>query len=259
MSTLVIVVLGLAAFFIILRYLLLKPLLASFRQRAIIALNLPSYNGASDYSKTGYCPIHNELTDAPLAIEGELPADLSGLYLRNGTNSPFDRNDSRRHMFNGAGMIHQVRIENGKASYSNQYTQTPRYLAEKDAGRELYIEFGDVAGGGKPAMGKIALSAIERKTGLAPNMEDTVNSGATTAIQYHHGELYALQETSFPFKSCRKHSTGYFCPVFTGISGNYNRQAIIQWISNCNTIFIVPKLHAIVKTIWMVFFINQVP
>ena len=200
MSTLVIVVLCLAAFFVTLRYLLLKPLLASFRQRAITAQNLPSYNGASDYSKTGYCPIHNELTDAPLAIEGELPADLSGLYLRNGTNSPFDRNDSRRHMFNGAGMIHQVRIENGKASYSNQYTQTPRYLAEKDAGRELYTEFGDVAGGGKPAMAKIALSAIERKTGLAPNIDDVESSAATTAIQYHHGELYALQETGLPFK-----------------------------------------------------------
>ncbi|ARN76360.1 hypothetical protein BST96_09860 [Oceanicoccus sagamiensis] len=163
-------------------------------------MDLPSYNQGSDYSKIGYCPIHNELTDSAITVEGEIPADLSGLYLRNGTNSPFDRTDSRRHMFNGAGMIHQVRIENGQATYTNKYTQTPRYLAEKEAGKELYIEFGDVAGGGKPAMGKIMLSLIEQKTGIVPKLSNIENSAATTAIQYHNGELYALQETSLPFK-----------------------------------------------------------
>ncbi|MEH6588750.1 MAG: carotenoid oxygenase family protein [Halioglobus sp.] len=200
MTTLLTVALCLAAAFLVLRYLLLKPLLANLRARANAALDLASYNSTTDYAKTGYCPIHNELVNAQITVEGEIPADFSGLYLRNGTNSPFGRNDSRRHMFNGAGMIHQVRIENGKATYSNQYTQTPRFLAEKEAGRELYTEFGDVAGGGKPVMGKIALSAIERRTGLAPNIEDVENSAATTAIQFHNGELYALQETSLPFK-----------------------------------------------------------
>ncbi|MGK0440755.1 MAG: carotenoid cleavage dioxygenase [Pseudohongiellaceae bacterium] len=202
----------------------MKPLLANFQQRAITALNLPSYNGGSDYSKTGYCPIHNELSDTELTIEGELPDDLSGVYLRNGTNSPFDRNDSRRHMFNGAGMIHQVSIADGKANYSNQYTQTPRYLAEKEAGRELYIEFGDVAGGGKPALAKIALSAIERKAGLAPNIENIENSGATTAIQYHHGELYALQETSLPFKLNTRIENGKLIVDGTGEFENFGGQ-----------------------------------
>ncbi len=200
MSTLLTVVLCLAAFYVLFRFVLLKPLIANLRQKANKALDLPTYNKGSDYSKTGYCPIHNELTDADITVEGEIPADLSGLYLRNGTNSPFDRNDSRRHMFNGAGMIHQVRIENGKATYTNKYTQTPRFLAEKEAGKELYIEFGDVAGGGKPAMGKIMMSLIEQKTGIVPKLSDIENSSATTAIQYHNGELYALQETSLPFK-----------------------------------------------------------
>jgi carotenoid 9,10(9',10')-cleavage dioxygenase 1 len=224
MTTLLTVALCLVAVLLVFRYLLLKPLLASLRARANAALDLTSYNGASDYSKTGYCPIHNELVDAQVTVEGQIPADLSGLYLRNGTNSPFDRTDSRRHMFNGAGMIHQVRIESGKATYTNRYTQTPRFLAEKEAGRELYIEFGDVAGGGKPAMGKIALSAIERRTGLAPDIEDVKNSAATTAIQFHHGELYALQETSLPFKLNTRMDNGKLLIDGTGEFENFSGQ-----------------------------------
>lgn len=200
MSTVLIVILSLAAFLLFVRFVALRPLVASLRQKANLALDLQAYNEASDYSKIGYCPTDSEMQRGEVIVEGELPADLSGLYLRNGTNSPFERNDSRRHMFNGAGMIHQVRIENGKASYSNRYTQTPRYNEEKAAGRELYVEFGDVAGGGKPAMGKIALSALERKTGLAADIKDIENSAASTAIQFHNGSLYALQETSLPFK-----------------------------------------------------------
>ena len=185
---------------LLVRFVLLRPLLNAARAKANAALDVDGYNRGSDYSLPGFNPVHTELTHAAVRIDGTLPADLEGLYLRNGTNSPFDRTDSRRHMFNGAGMIHQVYISNGEASYSNHYIKTPRYLAEAAAGRELYIEFGDVAGGGKPALAKIALSAIEQRTGLAPAIDTLENSSVSTAIQFHHGKLYALQETSFPFE-----------------------------------------------------------
>ena len=138
MSTILSILITLAIIYAVLRFILAKPLIKHFKAKANAGLNIASYNEASDYSKIGYCPIHNELSQAEVTIEGELPSDLNGIYLRNGTNSPFDRNESRRHMFNGAGMIHQVHINSGKVTYSNHYTDTPRYLAEKAAGKELY-------------------------------------------------------------------------------------------------------------------------
>ena len=191
---------GLVVVALLLRFVLLKPLLATAVKKANIAMDVEGYNKNSDYSLPGFDPIHNELTHATIKIEGTLPKDLEGLYLRNGTNSPFDRTESRRHMFNGAGMTHQIYIKDGEAFYSNRYSKTERYLAETAAGRELYIDFGDVAGGGKPAMAKIAVSAIEKKIGVTPVLDDLVNSAASTAIQFNHDKLYALQETSLPFE-----------------------------------------------------------
>lgn len=194
--------------FLVIRYVLLKPALAAARNRANAAMDVDGYNRNTDYSLPGFRPVDDELTHADIVIEGQLPADLQGLYLRNGTNSPFDRTDSRRHMFNGAGMIHQIYINNGTASYSNRYIKTPRYLAEREAGRELYIEFGDIAGGGKAALAKVALSAIEQRSGLAPAIDTLENSSVSTAIGYHHGKLYALQETSYPFELSLTNASG---------------------------------------------------
>ena len=147
--------------FLLIRFVFLKPLLVFAKARAIRALDIENYNNNSDYSLPGFLPIHTEVTHAKVVVEGEIPADLQGLYLRNGTNSLYTDNDSRRHMFNGSGMIHQINIDQGKALYTNRYNQTPRYKAEKAAGKELYIEFGDAAGGGKPALAKILVTMLQ--------------------------------------------------------------------------------------------------
>ncbi len=41
--------------------------------------------------------------------------------------------------FDGDGMLHAVRIKDGKASYSNAYVQTSKYKQEKKAGRPLFF------------------------------------------------------------------------------------------------------------------------
>ena len=102
-------------------------------------------------------------------------------------------------MFNGSGMIHQISINQGKVLYTNRYNQTPRYKAEKAAGKELYIEFGDAAGGGKPALTKILVTMLQQKFGFIPAIDNLTNSGSSTAVQYHHGTVYALSENNFPF------------------------------------------------------------
>jgi carotenoid cleavage dioxygenase-like enzyme len=74
------------------------------------------------YLSGNYAPVRDERTAFDLPIIGELPADLNGRYLRNGPN-PFDEVDATaHHWFVGAGMVHGVRLDSGRAAwYRNRY------------------------------------------------------------------------------------------------------------------------------------------
>jgi carotenoid cleavage dioxygenase-like enzyme len=104
-------------------------------RRIDAALDLENHNRDSVYNVPGYRPVRRELAHAPVRVSGELPADLEGAYLRNGTNSQFDNGRIRLHAFSGAGMLHQIQISSGSATYSNSYVRTPRFEAERAAGR----------------------------------------------------------------------------------------------------------------------------
>jgi carotenoid cleavage dioxygenase len=55
-----------------------------------------------------YAPVEEEVTGVDLPVEGAIPPQLSGLYLRNGPNP---KSGSSPHWFVGDGMIHGVRLE----------------------------------------------------------------------------------------------------------------------------------------------------
>ena len=59
-------------------------------------------------------PVKETFSDE-LKISGELPKELSGLFLRNGPNPKEPINHENYHPFFGDGMIHGIRIEDGKA------------------------------------------------------------------------------------------------------------------------------------------------
>ena len=176
-----------------------RPLLAWADGRAYRALDVENYNRDSPYNHIGFKPVHNECRGEALAVTGAIPADLQGVFLRNGTNLQFDDTRGRYHMFNGAGMLHQVDIADGVASYSNTYVRTPRFLVEEQAGEELYMHFGDLAGGGKAAFTRMMVNSLRQKRGVIPALDTLESGNSTTAIQYHHGKLYCLQETGYPF------------------------------------------------------------
>ena len=67
-----------------------------------------------------------ETSTNELKIAGELPRELSGLFLRNGPNPKEPINHENYHPFFGDGMIHGIRIENGKALwYRNKFVSSP--------------------------------------------------------------------------------------------------------------------------------------
>ena len=81
----------------------------------------------------GFAPIDHELTLDLTDIEGEIPKDLTGMYVRNGPNRRFEA-PGRYHWFDGDGMLHAVRFANGKAQYQNRWVMTDSLQEELSAG-----------------------------------------------------------------------------------------------------------------------------
>ena len=111
-----------------------------------------------------WAPVEKELSETDLEIKGQIPKDLSGLFVRNGFNPVSGYSD---HWFFGNGMLHGVYLEDGKASYKNRYVRTPYY--EDDL--NVMSSFGNLAA-----------------------------SPANTHIVNHAGKLLALEETSLPWE-----------------------------------------------------------
>jgi carotenoid cleavage dioxygenase-like enzyme len=85
-----------------------------------------------------YAPIsHETSSELTQVVYGEIPRDLHGAYVRNGPNPQFAP-DGRYHWFDGDGMLHAVRFEDGRAFYTNKYIRTAGYDAERAAGKTLW-------------------------------------------------------------------------------------------------------------------------
>ncbi len=72
-----------------------------------------------------YAPLREEVTATELEVEGELPVELEGRYLRNGPNPIDDVDPATYHWFTGDGMVHGVRLRGGKAEwYRNRWVRS---------------------------------------------------------------------------------------------------------------------------------------
>ncbi len=100
----------------------------------------PMY-AANIYLEGNYAPVAEELTATDLEIIGELPKELNGRYLRNGANPMGEVDLARHHWFTGAGMVHGVRLQEGRALwYRNRYVRSAEIveaLGEDPAGRQF--------------------------------------------------------------------------------------------------------------------------
>ncbi len=64
-----------------------------------------------------YAPIEGDVTATELTIEGTLPPELEGRYLRNGPNPITPVNPATHHWFVGDAMVHGIRLGGGKADW----------------------------------------------------------------------------------------------------------------------------------------------
>ncbi len=118
------------------------------------------------FQRGNYAPVTDELTEFDLPVTGAIPAEMSGWYLRNGPNP----RQATAHWFTGDGMIHGVRIEDGRAAwYRNRWVRTESFqdpfpLYNADGTRNLHA------------------------------------SVANTHVVNHAGKTLALVESSLPYE-----------------------------------------------------------
>ena len=112
-----------------------------------------------------WAPVLNEVTENALVVEGSIPPELDGLYVRTGPNPA---SGTSSHWFFGDGMVHGVRISGGRAEwYRNRFVQTPN----------ISTPLADPMGG----------------------MGDLTRGTANTHVLAHNGKLLALEEGHWPW------------------------------------------------------------
>ena len=67
------------------------------------------------YLQGNYAPVKNLISETGLKVTGQIPKDLSGLFVRNGPNPMGAVNEKKHHWFLGEGMLHGIRLDSGNA------------------------------------------------------------------------------------------------------------------------------------------------
>ncbi|MGI5500169.1 carotenoid oxygenase family protein [Lentzea sp. CA-135723] len=113
-------------------------------------------------------PVPDEVEAVELEVTGSLPPELTGRYFRNGAN-PLP-GTYPAHNFMGQGMLHGIRLENGRAGwYRNRWVRTPML------------------------------------DGVFPDRTDPFgphgvmrNNSSNTSVLHHNGRILSLVENGFP-------------------------------------------------------------
>lgn len=116
--------------------------------------------------RDNWAPVHDELTDTNLRVDGVVPPELDGVYLRTGPNPA---SGTSPHWFFGDGMVHGVRLAGGRAEwYRNRFVRTPNITDPLD----------DVMAG----------------------MADLTRGAANTHVLVHDKKILCLEEGHWPWK-----------------------------------------------------------
>ncbi|HTN81594.1 MAG TPA: carotenoid oxygenase family protein [Acidimicrobiales bacterium] len=92
--------------------------------------------------RDNWAPVFDERTDFDLRVDGVIPDALAGTYVRTGPNPA---SGTSAHWFFGDGMVHGVRLADGKAQwYRNRFVQTPNVTEPLDEPR---MNLGDLTRG----------------------------------------------------------------------------------------------------------------
>ncbi len=137
--------------------------------------------------RDNFAPVDQEVTAVDLRVEGAIPRWLHGLYLRNGPNP---RGGESIHWFVGDGMVHGVRLEDGRCAwYRNRWVRT-----------RVFTEGASLVGPD---------GTVDHSVGVA-----------NTNVVGHAGRILALVESSFPTELDRELGTIGVCDFDGRLTGS---------------------------------------
>ncbi|NUR61098.1 MAG: carotenoid oxygenase family protein [Catenulispora sp.] len=132
-------------------------------------------------------PVGAELTAFDLPVTGRVPVELNGRYLRNGPN-PLGLDDPGSHWLLGAGMVHGVRLRDGRAQWYRN-----RWIRSRDVAAEL----------GQPWPG----GPVHAGEDTAPNTHVLRHAGRILATMEGGPLPYELSEELDTLGACDFHGT----------------------------------------------------
>jgi all-trans-8'-apo-beta-carotenal 15,15'-oxygenase len=157
-----------------------------------------------------------------LEVRGRLPADLVGTLYRNGPARHGVYGERYRHWFDGDGMVHAIRLADGRATYRNRFVATAGKAAEDAAGRRIFGGFGTPPAGGP-------VRRFRNRLG---------KNAANTNVVFHGGRLLALWEGGRPHR---------LDPVTLETLGEEDFGGVL---ASGDTFSAHPKLHAGTGDLW---------
>ncbi len=138
------------------------------------------WSSDSPFLSGAFVPVFDERDETDLKVQGEIPAGLRGVFMRNGPNPQYKPDEHYAYPFDGTGMIHAIYLENGRVRYRNRWVATKEVLEERAAGHRIY-----------------------NSSFSAPPHADLAN----TNIIYHSGRYLALFEAGVPYEVDRELKT----------------------------------------------------
>jgi len=79
-------------------------------------------SSANPFLRANFAPVSEENVITNLAVSGQIPPELNGRFLRIGPNPTSKPNPKNHHWFLGSGMVHGLRLNQGRAEwYRNNY------------------------------------------------------------------------------------------------------------------------------------------
>ncbi|MCR9276733.1 MAG: carotenoid oxygenase family protein [Pseudomonadaceae bacterium] len=130
-----------------------------------------------------FAPVDEERDATDMTVQGSIPSDLSGHFLRVGPNPVHIFSEEAYHTFDGDGMIHAIEFHAGTARYRNRFVQNEGFKLEQAHGDWLY---------------KGMNSMLDPTPSRVPEGAPASKNLANTAFAVHNNTLYALHEPSQP-------------------------------------------------------------
>jgi carotenoid cleavage dioxygenase-like enzyme len=128
-----------------------------------------------------YAPIsdESELIDLPL-IQGAIPKDLNGVYMRAGPNPRFAPN-GRYHPFDGDGMIHAAQFKQGRLTVRNRWVRTDAFIREEEARRATHW-----------GIRETLIGQDDKPLKDSANTDLVAHAGKILALWYMSGDAYEV-------------------------------------------------------------------